>query len=647
MAKSLKSRVESVGTPEDLARIVAESTYEAFLEKEFRVRTKAGKVVDVKLWEAQRRYCQLRAKVHAEHGQSRICSLKSRQVGRSTVVGGCICKDALAWPGTRVGVIADRAGVAMYLAKTYLYEPLTDICGKYGIPITKFGNNPAMFPVFTLWPDDRERQTEFWVGTANSDDKTFRSMTFQIIWASEVARWQRGTKGEDGQGERVFLAMMNSVPDPSEASQVAVDVESTAAGAAGIFHETWQDARGYRKGWVPSFEPWFTHEQHYYGKGANGERRDAEEYKWWDGKLDELRSAGTLSDYDAGLLNLDKHEMAMAKAYPNLMWGNILWRRKVGIPIKCKGSLASFRQEYPSSPEEAFLASGEPVFDTALIDECRHAIETQPPIPMALTIIGERKITLEKYEGYDPELRLFREVDLNKEHFAIGADVALGAGNYSLTNAGNTDLSVASIWSVEQRDQVAEWVGKPLPEDFGDIVFYLGVYFHTAAINVEVNREGRSVLARLLKWRYPKIYMFCPEDTAYATRPILGTPVDSSTRSVILNSFRHAFMHRQLKVRSPELLNEMCGMQAVGGRWDHIRSRHDDRVFAAAHANWLLADHNPLFAAEEDMTWQDDSSMAGELAHMGMASTAFDPRSALSGLGRQRGNRHPSMNPWG
>ena len=41
--------------------------------------------------------------------------------------------------------------------------------------------------------------------------------------------------------------------------------------------------------------------------------------------------------------------------------------RKYTINNKCQGDVELFMQEYPSTPEEAFIASGRPVFNTASV----------------------------------------------------------------------------------------------------------------------------------------------------------------------------------------------------------------------------------------------------------------------------------------
>ena len=51
------------------------------------------------------------------------------------------------------------------------------------------------------------------------------------------------------------------------------------------------------------------------------------------------------------------------------------WRWRIGIPDKCDGHLEHFKQEYPSTPAEAFIASGKNVFSMAFVQRAIDAVQ--------------------------------------------------------------------------------------------------------------------------------------------------------------------------------------------------------------------------------------------------------------------------------
>lgn len=146
-------------------------------------------------------------------------------------------------------------------------------------------------------------------------------------------------------------------------------------------------------------------------------------------------------------------------------------------------------QEYPDNPEEAFIRSGNPVFD---VDQLR-AMETVAPTRYDLSIDEEQLPTLNK----NGLLRVWELRD-SMESYVIGADVAEGLEH--------GDYSSAHVISANTGRVVAKWHGRIDPDLFGELLARLGWYYNTAYIGVEVNNHGLTTNKALQRVGYPRIY---------------------------------------------------------------------------------------------------------------------------------------------
>lgn len=150
-------------------------------------------------------------------------------------------------------------------------------------------------------------------------------------------------------------------------------------------------------------------------------------------------------------------------------------------------------QEYPSNPEEAFVGSGNPVFN--LENLRRFHVET----PLGEYHISARsRSTVELIEG-GPFLIWETPNDEERWTYVVGADIAEG-----LEWGDNT---VAWVICVNTGRPVAVWHGKVDPDIFGEqILPAIGWYYRHAVIAPEVNNHGLTVLKGLQRVGYQRLY---------------------------------------------------------------------------------------------------------------------------------------------
>jgi len=150
-------------------------------------------------------------------------------------------------------------------------------------------------------------------------------------------------------------------------------------------------------------------------------------------------------------------------------------------------------QEYPTTAEEAFIKSGNPVFD---IDELR-AIDTEAPLIRGYLHPLSSKSSEVHPQGDGP-LQIW-ELPRAAGKYVIGADVAEGLEH--------GDYSVAHVINIETGMVAAKWRGHLDPDLFGsETLWRLGHFYGYALIGPEVNNHGLTTVTALKNKGYGNLY---------------------------------------------------------------------------------------------------------------------------------------------
>ena len=260
----------------------------------------------------------------------------------------------------------------------------------------------------------------------------------------------------------VLDRVMQAVPNTPES---LVIIESTANGF-NFFKKLWDDAAAGLNDFVPFFAAWYEMEE--YRMPYYGEELTAEET--------ELKAAFGLDDEQ------------------------IMWRRWC-IRNNCGGDLEYFHQEYPATPEEAFIATGAAVFSRAAILLRLAAVKQEPEPRRGRFAYKEKAEGLRHILIWDSafaedergEILVFKEPQAGRP-YTIGGDTA-GEGS---------DYFTAQVIDNITGEQMARLRWQDCDEDdYAKQVYCLGMYYNTALIALEVNfsTHPQKVLEYL---RYPR-----------------------------------------------------------------------------------------------------------------------------------------------
>lgn len=488
--------------------------FDFYARKALKIRTKEGTITPLVLNRAQRILHEAVEKQLKTEGKIRVIILKARQQGLSTYVGGRLYFDVSQREAAKALVVAHKAD-----STTALF----DMTKRY------HANVPELLKPHTLYSSRRELtfdllDSSYTVATAGGDSIA-RGETITHLHCSELAFWPRTSAAENWNGLR------QAVP---ETKGTAIFIESTANGVSGLYYDLWQGAVTGTNGYIPVFIPWY---------------------------LDEGYRLKPPADFS---LTPEETELAQRFSLDN---SQLAWRRRkiaeTGIDL--------FKQEYPATPDEAFLTSGRPVF----IPEQVNGLLMEAPLPIArLALEGSEWLPHPK-----GELTMYAEVD-PKETYVIGADVGGGVRG---------DFSVAQVMN-SRREQVALWRGQVVPDFYANVLYRLGIFFNWAMVAIESNNHGilpNHILAKEL--HYPHVWQDTQYDkTTDKETPKLGFFTSVRTKPLIIDKLRGRMRKKEITVLDKTTLREMLTFIVTeSGAMEAEEGCHDDCVISLALANHI------------------------------------------------------------
>jgi hypothetical protein len=478
-----------------------------------KIRNKDGDVVRFEMNEPQRKFVESFERAQAEGRPFRALILKARQLGFSTLSLGLGYRHVTTKEGQFGLMVAheQRSTVVLFERLRLMYELARHR------PMVRYSSRTELD--FSN-PDKRRRRfnpgllSKFMVGTAGQVN-IGRSFTLQYVHCSEVAFWK--------DAGRVLLSLEQALPSKPGTVEI---LESTANGVGGEFFERWKRAENpaTRGDWEPFFFPWWQFDE-YTRPIVDGVWAPVPECVDEPDKFEE-----------------DEREL---KALYGLDDDQLNWRRWAIVNL-CGNNLERFQQEYPSSPTEAFITSGNPIFNqhrierrmrTLKADDLRRKGERKKPRVQVGKVI-RRSDRLSWLPDPSGPVRVYKWPERGRE-YVVAADTAEG-----ISAGGDPDYSAAHVLDVHSWEQCLVFQGRIPVVEFATVLWMLGYYYNTAWIAPESNNHGHTVCTKLTEENYPRIYLRQTFDklgnkvvekagweTNAKTRPVLVDQVDDAINS--------------------------------------------------------------------------------------------------------------------
>jgi hypothetical protein len=240
------------------------------------------------------------------------------------------------------------------------------------------------------------------------------------------------------------------------------------------------------------------------------------------------------------------------------------------------------KQEFPATPDEAFIATGACYFDAELVAERAKLLAQNPPTADRGDILFDPTIQEFAKPQFVPsstgEIVIWQHPERGKR-YCIGCDVAEGLEK--------GDKTVFYVMREDTGEFVAEYCSKIAPDQLAFKVRSTAVYYNGAFVGVEANNQGLTTLKYLTDEDmagYSNIYFREIQDELLpGTTRKLGWFTSSLTRRNMLAVFSSWFREEKVKIYSIDLLIEM--QRFVRDSQGHPSARGydlDDKVMAAA-----------------------------------------------------------------
>ncbi len=453
-----------------------------------------------------------------ETGRVRVIILKARQMGLSTYTTARVFWKSYFNAYNKSVVMAHDAATsdALFSMSRNIISNMDD---KFRPDFKKSNAKEVMFS---------HNDSGYRLYTAGAPEAG-RGTTPTIAHLSEVAFWTHD--------EKILAGLFQGI---SQAKGTEVILESTANGVGNAFHRLWKGAVSGENEYVAIFVPWFLMPEYHRDIPANTvfERTTEEEVL-------------------VTRFNLNNEQL--------------YWRR---LKI-AEGGLDKFRQEYPATPEEAFIVSGSNVFNIEKLSQL-----VPQPILKQMEFSFEAMMMEEKPRG---SIEIFKFPSF-EDSFVIGADVALGVGkDYSSAVVMNAKREVCAVYRNNTID----------PSQFGDLLFYLGRYYNNALLAVESNSMGIATLNRLTQMGYVNMYYqtkMANVSKEEGTR--IGWRTTSASKPAIIGFLKNAIEQEDIWIPSRIIIGELMNYVADdSGKTNAIVGHNDDTVIALAIALECIRTH--------------------------------------------------------
>lgn len=506
-----------------------------FIEKFLKIENEDGVKVDFILNEDQVNLYIDMCEQRLKGDPIRIDILKARQKGFSTFIAGVIFPLVVFTPGQKAAIVADIA------------EHASNLFDKYNF---FYDNLPEELKVTKIKSNAKELVVQYASGQRSSirimvqGDSAGRSGTYQYLHLSECAFWS--------DLEDTLVSLLQTVSATNKNSMVFIE---TTANGVNDYKVRWDRDFGGTTKYLAKFYAWYTTARY---RVRPNDYREFNEPDW-------LKELGETE-------KLDKYQRAWYFDRYN----------------DFNGDIDKLRQEYPSNPVEAFVTSGNSVFNAELLRKRKQEIVMEPApkrglFTFSLHWSSDKKVCsvdhIEFVESRSGSVKIYQE-PIEGHPYILCNDPAIGGEDYFATQ----------VFDNHTGEQVAVYHrNKCDADDAAYHMYCLHKMYNNAMVTGETNTTS-YLLEICFACGVRNIYQDQDvEDLTGRFANKFGYKTKQNNRNYMIDLFKIAFRENPRIIKDYETICEMEAFQIVHHQNGKEKAEasgggHDDLVMSACGA---------------------------------------------------------------
>jgi hypothetical protein len=494
----------------------------------------------------------------------RIIVLKARQMGITTISVALMCWLVFLHPMCHVISMSDTEDkVEMNFGMARTAHKMLPWWMK---PEKRYDQMPTLLGFDRIRAEEREDssglEAKLFFESANKPSGAAYSKSLYGAHLAEIGRYSNAKPITEG----IFGSLVGF------AHSIGI-LEGTAQGRHTIFHKLWKKSEE-GKFWVPVFMEWF-------------------------------REPGYSTAVPQNFICTYEEKMIAKKVEEECQFTlsneQLKWRRDKIVEFEALGEEEAFPQEFPITPEEAFVAGGLTAFPKKRLQA------------MALNFgrkakwVGEIKLDYKDNRTpimwpYIEEGR-FRmwESPQPGAKYQIAADCALGIDG--------ADYSCVQVYAIpddisQPLRQVARWRGYMAPTEFARVLCAIGFLYNSGEIAPECNKIDSVASDSAKVIMYPSVYRWIREDKiSNQMSQFIGWLTTAKNKNGLIGRMRDALLGWTIIIRCEEDIDEMFDFVETEDGSGIFKARagaHDDAVMAHLIAYYTATQLRPRWAIEPE-----------------------------------------------
>lgn len=465
--------------------------------------------------------------------------LKSRQLGFTTFIDIWMLDEILFNKDREAIIIAHLQKEAVEIFDRKIDFPLRNMCTELKESLFEIARNSAR-KIQVKFNDLENGETgDDQSKSAISVSLSGRSGTFHYAHISEYAPM---CVQFPKRASEVKLGTFPAVP-----KEGYIFIESTAETMADDFHAMFK-AEWYRRDTIEPADTQYRFMPHFYN------------WTWDTNEIGKIRKIIKIEDMEAcpeidwRIYQEDHGLTDLEMTYYYMQW------EQLGRDVR------KLNQQYPTIPEEAFLASGQTYFPTRRVSELWQK-----------THKGKRydifNGTVE--ENHYGDLEIFKHPEKNVGYI-IGGDTSQGTSD--------GDAQVMVVINRVTEEIVALYKSNVSADEYPDIAIGLAKYYNNAVLAIEVNGEGRWINAAIVASGYGNVYYReAFDDVTKTMSKNYGFLTNRQSRITALMSLKAIILRKEERHFPSALLEEMeAFVMNAKGHPAALSGKHDDVIMASA-----------------------------------------------------------------